>query len=163
MPVIPDPDIDLDEPRPADPAQQQDWANTGVENAHDNPVSLPGNSLPETGDNLQEESDSVAEREEVTLWTDDLNSDSETFGSDVCRQIQALHDSGENLDNLGQVLSYLQQQSANNPAAAPLAGIVKDANQVYQQAFGPCGQNLQVTQWLLDTLTKLFCLNVPSG
>lgn len=164
MPIIPDPDIFLDEPRPVDPAEQESWAHTGINNAHDNPVTSPGESLPETQENLQQEADAVAEKEEVTLWTDDLSSsDPQTFGEQVCEQIQQLKDLGEKIDNLGDVLDYLQQQSSSNSAAQPLIDIIKDANQQYQQTFGSCDQALEVTKWLVNALSALFCTSVPSG
>jgi hypothetical protein len=158
---IPDPDINLDVPRPEQEQDQEQWADNGLDNADDNPEQLVGNSAPDSGDNLQQESDAVAEREEVTLWEDDLT-DPETFGEDVCRDIENLNKSGENLDNVSQVCSYLQQQSNNEKASNAVCGVIQDANNQFDDAFGACN-GLQVTEWLLDTLDQLFCTNVPSG
>jgi hypothetical protein len=173
MPVIPDPKIDIDEPRPAEQPdqseqeqeQEQDhWADGLINKAEASPLSLPSNSLPETAENLQEESDAVAYREDETLLMDDVNSDPVTFGEDVCMKIHALSENVENLDNLGQVILYLQPPLTSvTPAAKALAGVIRDANNQVALVFGACDQNLEVTKWLLKALESLFCTNVPSG
>lgn len=163
MAFIPDPDIDIDVSRPEEPQEQESWVDEGITNADDNPVSLPGNSLPPTEESLQDESDAVAYREELALLTDDSDSDPETFGESVCEDIHSLSENVENLDNLGQVISYLQQLTNDTAASKALVSVIRDANQQFAVVFGTCGQNLEVTQWLLKALNTLFCLNVPSG
>ena len=62
MPVIvPEPDINLDVPRPADQADQtqeeqaqEQWANDGLDKANANPESLLGNSVPIDAESLHE-------------------------------------------------------------------------------------------------------------
>jgi hypothetical protein len=169
MPVIvPEPDINLDVPRPADQADptqqeqaQEQWANNGLDKANSNPESLLGNSAPIDADSLQQESDAVSEREDVTLWTDDLSSP-DTFGTDVCQDIQGLRTGVEDLDNVNQDCSYLQQQSDDTAASNAVCGVIGDASDQFDQAFGSCN-GIEVTKWLLDALSKLFCLNVGSG
>lgn len=169
MPVIvPEPDINLDVPRPADQADQtqeeqaqEQWANDGLDKANANPESLLGNSVPIDTESLQQESDAVSEREDVTLWTDDLTSP-DTFGTDVCHDIQGLRTGVEDLDNVDQDCSYLQQQSNDAAASNAVCGVIGDASDQFDQAFGSCN-GIAVTKWLLDALSKLFCLNVGSG
>jgi hypothetical protein len=169
MPVIvPEPDINLDVPRPADQADptqqeqaQEQWANDGLDKANENPESLLGNSAPIDTESLQQESDAVSEREDVTLWTDDLASP-DTFGTDVCKDIQGLRTGVEDLDNVNQDCSYLQQQSDDPAASNAVCGVIGDASDQFDQAFGSCN-GIEVTKWLLDALSKLFCLNVGSG
>ena len=158
---IPPPDIDLDGPRPADQTneveqeqEQDNWANQGLDNADGNPESS------QAGNSTQQESDAVAEKEEVTLWTDDLT-EPDTFGEQVCEDIESLSSNAENLDNLNQLCSDIQQISTG-AASNALCGVILDANNQFDQVFGSCN-GLQVTEWLLDTLSKVFCITAPSG
>jgi hypothetical protein len=159
---IPDPDIDLDGPRPTDQEnaiqQEQDqmnWANDGINKASDEPLtSQPGNSL-------QQESDTVAETEEVTLWTDDLT-EPKTFGEDVCQDIDTLQNDAKHLDNLNQVCAAILQVTSTSTPLGAVCGAVQDANTEFDQVF-PCN-DLQVAQWLVDTLYDVFCITAaPSG
>lgn len=160
--VIPDPDIDLDGPRPQDQEdqvqQEQDqeqWANDGINSANENPQTS------QSGNSLAQESDAVAETEEVTLWKDDLT-EPDTFGEAVCENIETLKNDAEHLDNLNQICAdVLQQVSTSTPFGA-LCGVVQDANNQFNQVF-PCN-DLQVAQWLVDTLSDVFCKTAaPSG
>ena len=155
MPEIPDPDINLNVPRPEDQEnqvqqeqEQEHWANDGINSAHENPkTSQPGNSL------LQE-SDAVAETEEVTLWEDDLT-EPDTFGEDVCKDIETLKNDAKHLDDLNQICAdVLQQVSTGTPFGA-LCAVVQDANNKFDQVF-PCN-DLQVAQWLVNRLSDVFC------
>ena len=135
--------------------EQEHWANDGINSAHENPkTSQPGNSL------LQE-SDAVAETEEVTLWEDDLT-EPDTFGEDVCKDIETLKNDAKHLDDLNQICAdVLQQVSTGTPFGA-LCAVVQDANNKFDQVF-PCN-DLQVAQWLVNRLSDVFCTTAaPSG
>ena len=162
MPEIPDPDINLNVPRPEDQEnqvqqeqEQEHWANDGINSAHENPkTSQPGNSL------LQE-SDAVTETEEVTLWEDDLT-EPDTFGEDVCKDIETLKNDAKHLDDLNQICAYVLQQVSTGTPFGALCAVVQDANNKFDQVF-PCN-DLQVAQWLVNKLSDVFCTTAaPSG
>lgn len=158
----PDPGLNLDGPRPPEEDQenvlqqeqgQENWASDGINNANENPeASQQGNSL-------QQESEAVAETEEVELWEDDLK-DPDTFGEKACAAIEALSKDAENLDNVDQMCTAIRQ-AATDATLDAVCGVVQDANSKFEEVF-PCN-DLDVTQWLLDMLSKLFCPAAPSG
>jgi hypothetical protein len=175
FPEIPPPDIDseLDGLRPAGDEQQeqQSWANEGLGNAQTSPESLVGNSSPVDNETVQQESVAVAEREEVTLWTDDLTAEDD-FGDDVCSDLDGLSNNLDALDSLNGYLTnfsqvcnrYIQQQQSNNDVQASndVCNVIQDAKNQFGGAF-PCN-DLQVTEWLVDWLESVFCdTGVPSG
>lgn len=170
---LPDFDADLDGLRPAgdEEQEQEGWAHDGLNNASANPESRVANSSPATETDLGQESDAVAEEEEVNLWTDDLTAQAD-FGDDVCSDLDGLANNLEQLDSLNASLAdfsqvcngYIQQQQSNNDstAANDVCMVIQDANNKFEEAF-PCN-DLQVTEWLVDWLESVFChTGEPSG
>jgi hypothetical protein len=158
---VPDPGLDLDGPRPEDQEnvlqQEQDqdeWASQGINSANDN------HQTSQVGNSLQQESDAVAETEEVTLWEDDLDNP-DSFGEEACTAIEALKKDAENLDNVDQMCTVIRQE-ATDAILDDVCGVIQDADSKFEQVF-PCN-DLDVTQWLLDMLANLFCKTAaPSG
>jgi hypothetical protein len=159
---IPDPDIGFDELRPADQENviqqdqaQKNWAQEGINEANDDPLtSQPGNSL-------QEESDAVAEEEEKALWQDDA-ADPDTFSDYMCENIATLESKLGDLDSLNSYCADILQKFSVSSPFGGLCNAVQDANNQFDLTF-PC-TSYQVTQWLLDTLSDVFCKTAaPSG
>src|ERR1700753_1610989 len=113
---VPIPDIHIDDVRPAggDLHEQSVWAQDGLDHAQANPIDPPAGDLQATEQNLQAESNAVAYHEEVVILGDDLDSQDPGYGEEICASIEALSKYVENLDDLNQVVQYLQQLSADN-------------------------------------------------
>lgn len=159
LPPEPHPIDDFSRPLETDLGQQHDWANQGVQNADSNPIDLPQGSLEPTQANLQSESNAVVYKEELTLLTDDYNSVDSSYGAEICDAIGKVQSSLSNLNDLNQVVNYLQQLASSNGTQAPndLASTIQDATQQFEQTFGQCINDLSVPQWILEEIQKLFC------
>jgi hypothetical protein len=161
LPIIPRPEYNFDEVRPAgeDEQRQADWADRGLEYERSHSGEMAG-SLSSTQENLLAESDAITSREETALFTDDLNSgDVAGYGAEICRAIAGLDTFISNLNDLNQVVSYLQQLAANDGSQAPndLASVVEDSFNQFEQAFGSCINDLNSTQWIIQTIQTVFC------
>jgi hypothetical protein len=159
VPPEPHPIEDYSRPTETDLGEQHDWANQGVQNADSNAVELPQGSLDATQANLQSESNAVAYKEELTLLSDDYNSQDADYGSEICDAIKSVQSSLSNLNDLNQDVGYLQQLASNNGAQAPndLASVIEDATRQFEQTFGQCIDDLGVPQWVLEEIQALFC------
>jgi hypothetical protein len=161
MPIVPveHPIDDFSRPTETDLGQQHDWANEGVQNANSDRIELPQGSLDATQANLQSESNAVAYKEELTLLTDDADSQDPSYGAEICDAIERVQSAISNLNDLNQVINYLQQLASNNNTQAPndLANVIQDGTQQFEQAFGQCINDLSVPQWVLEQIQTLFC------
>ena len=163
LPIIPRPESNFDEVRPAgeDLQRQTDWAHNGLDYEQSHPVEMPA-SLPATQENLQIEANAVIRTEETTLITDDLNalnSGDSGYAAEICRAIAGLDRYISNLNDLNQVVTYLQQLASYDNSQAPndLAGVAQDTFNKFEQVFGPCVADLNSTQWIIQFFQSLFC------
>jgi len=166
-PFVPDPDIDIvDNPRPLDGDQQDEesWADEGESTAQKIPLAQGFQAA--TKANLQSESNGVVAKEVTTLLEDDLDSlDSgePDYGQDMCSSIEDLYnqfgDALDYLDNLNDVVNYLNNLAAPNGTTAPsdLATVIEDATTQFQHAFGDCVDNLDTIKWIVDQIHYIFC------
>lgn len=165
--IIPHTDYNFDEVRPAgqDEQQQTDWAQQGLDYAQSHPQEMPG-TLEPTQDNLRMVANAVKSREETTLLTDDLNSgDMAGYGAEICRAIAAVDSAITNLNDVGQVVSYLQQLATSDNSQAPndLAGVVQDSYNQFANDFESCVNDISSTQWIFQELQNVFCPGKLSG
>lgn len=160
---IPEPDINVFEPRPAgeDPLTQPEWAGQEVLRGESNPIQLPdqGGHLELTPEQLQLESNAVAFREEYALVSDDQNSGDRYYGIRICLTISGILSIFDTLDNVNQVVDNLNSLASSYRQQSPndLANIVLDATQQFQNTFGGCIDDLQVARWILEVIRNWFC------
>jgi hypothetical protein len=95
----------------------------------------------------------------LALLDDDRNSGDASYGVEICTAIETVHNSISKLDNLNQVVAYLQQLSSSNgtQSSNDIASVINDAAQQFEQAFGQCSDDLNVTEWMLEVIQNLFC------
>lgn len=159
--IIPHADYNFDEVRPAgqDEQQQTDWAHQGLDYAQSHPQEMPVTVEP-TQENLLTVANAVKSKEETTLLTDDLNSgDMAGYGAEICRAIAAVDSAITNLNDVSQVVSYLQQLATSDNSQAPndMAGVVQDNYNQFANVFESCVNDISSTQWILQELQKVFC------
>ena len=165
--IVPHADYNFDEVRPAgqDEQQQTDWAHQGLDYAQSHPQEMPG-TLEPTKANLQIVASAVKSREESTLLTDDLGSgDMAGYGAEICRAIALVDHAITNLNDVNQVVSYLQQLATNDNSQAPndLAGVVQDTYNQFANDFESCVSDISSTQWIFQELQSVFCPGELSG
>jgi hypothetical protein len=164
---VPEPDVNIDYARPAgeNPEEQRSWADNGMQNV-DSISAVLGSSLTLTKANLQQESDAVVRTEVGSLLTDELNhleSRDASYGAEICSAIKGVYSFVRNLDDLNQVVSYLNNLASSYPSygqpSGDLVTVIQDATTQYQNAFGSCVDQLNpsVTKWILQVISNLFC------
>jgi hypothetical protein len=128
---------------------------------------MPGTLQAPTQENLLTVANAVKFTEQTTLFEDDLKSgDMAGYGDEMCRAIAAVDSAISNLNNVSQVVSYLQQVVApqdNTQAPNDLASVVQDAYNQFANAFESCVNDISSTQWILQEIQKLFCEGWLSG
>jgi hypothetical protein len=163
LPIIPRPDYNFDEVRPAEEGEQQqaDWANQGLDYAQAHPQERPGTFQAPTQGNLLTVANAVKSTEETELLRADLSSgDMAGYGDEMCRAIAAVDSAISNLNDVSQVVSYLQQVVApqdNTQAPNDLASVVQDAYNQFANAFESCVDLISSGQWILQEIQNLFC------
>jgi hypothetical protein len=161
---IPPPDVDIiDEARPEgeNPDQQETWATK--ENTFAQSVA---NNQSQNQVTLQSVSDEVSADEVSSLLGDDLDaldSGNGGYDEDMCDSINDLIEHFgqylDYLDNLNDVVNYLNSLTAPNGTTAPgdLAGAIQDATTKFQQNLGSCVDDLDTIKWIVDQIQDIFC------
>jgi hypothetical protein len=147
---------------------QRTWADAETRKASSISAVL-GDNLPPTATYLQQESDAVAGRELGALFADELHYlqyGDGGYATRLCTVIGGINKSFSVVDNVNQVIEYLDSVAAQYPQYAQpssrLAAIISDAVGLYQKAFGNCIDQLRppVAIWILEVISRVFC---PAG
>jgi len=177
---VPD-DIDVSGSRPTDLNQgdQSVWVDQSTHDEQQNkdnaPAPPPAATAPTTA-NLDAEGDAIGPVEELALLgDDDTSGDEYDFGEEVCEAVEQLIQSGDDLDSVQNVVDDIQQLTPISPSGEPsgssgspsgngaeaaltaLQTILNSAAADFSSVFGPCEPYINVAEWLLDTIQKVFC------
>jgi hypothetical protein len=183
---VPD-DIDVAGQRPTDLNQQDqstwvDQSKSDAQQNEDNAPPAPQGTPAPNHQNLEAEGDAVAPAEEFTLLIDDYSSGDEVdFGEEVCTAVEKALNTADALDSLKSAEDFISQLTpipAPSGSGAPsgsssgmgaedalkaIVDILKSAGSDFTNVFGPCESEIDVAEWLLETIEEVFCTSEASG